>query len=362
MCPYCLRTETSNQISLLQMNNLSSKAADTFSSDRKQRTIGLASYEHLSSVHPIVSVCVVTYNHREFISQALDSVLMQEIDLPVEIIVHDDCSTDGTTDIVRSYAEQHSRVIRPIFQKENQYSKGEKIFPKTFQLARGKYIALLEGDDAWTDPHKLRRQVEFLEKNTGCIMCYGNVTLVDAEGNVLKENRIPASECRLLRQEEIIIGALTPTATVMFRNHPILRRLPRDFKKIANGDRALFALLGQHGTAGYLDFKPSLYRQHGKGVYSSLDEDQKRVGHLNTYKKIHKFIQKKYRILVVDMIARIYMSRAVYLRSHGKGKELLRNILGFIWFSGRHRKILDFFRDLKNCLYQCQKWIIQGSN
>lgn len=341
------------------MTNLSNKLVKAISSDRKQNPVGTVSYEHESSAIPIVSVCMITYNHRDFIEQALDSVLMQETNFPVEIILHDDCSTDGTTDIVGSYAERHPGIIRPIYQDENQFSKGEKISPKTFRIARGKYIALLEGDDAWADPQKLRRQVEFLEEHKGCIICYGNAKVIDAQGNVLRECKVPDSECRHLTQKEIIeCRHVMPTATVMFRNHPILRRLPKEFNKVVNGDSFLFALLGQYGTAGYLDFMPSLYRKHPGGIYSSRDEVQRRVARLNTHRMLHVCIKKEYRTWVAGIVASVYMSHLDYMRRNGRKTKLIRNILSFLWFSVRHRRLSDLFRDFRGCFYQLRKAVM----
>jgi glycosyltransferase involved in cell wall biosynthesis len=82
---------------------------------------------------PLVSVCIITYNHQPFVAQALDSILSQETDFPFELLVHDDCSTDGTTEILRDYASRYPDLIRPVYQQENQYSKGRKAFPRHCQ-------------------------------------------------------------------------------------------------------------------------------------------------------------------------------------------------------------------------------------
>ncbi len=118
-------------------------------------------------MQPKVSICCVTYNQASYIKASLDSFLMQETNFDFEIIIHDDASTDGTSDIIREYEKKYPNIIKPQIQIENQWSKGVRgIFSRfTFPRSAGKYIALCEGDDYWTDPLKLQKQVDFLENN-----------------------------------------------------------------------------------------------------------------------------------------------------------------------------------------------------
>ena len=105
--------------------------------------------------NPLLSICCVTYNHESFISQCLDGFLMQQTDFPFEILIHDDASADGTANIIMEYEAKYPDLIKPIYQTENQFSKGIKISVTfNFPRAKGKYIALCEGDDYWTDPLK----------------------------------------------------------------------------------------------------------------------------------------------------------------------------------------------------------------
>lgn len=138
---------------------------------------------------PLVSVCCITFNHAPYIRQAMDSFLAQETDFDYEIVVHDDCSTDGTADILRSYAETNPGRVRLILQPENVYSRGERdIFRNVvFPVARGSYLAICEGDDYWTDPRKLQKQVDYMEANPDCAMTYTNFDLLFQEsGKVVR--------------------------------------------------------------------------------------------------------------------------------------------------------------------------------
>ena len=113
-----------------------------------------------------VSVCCITYNHAPFLKKCLDGFLLQQTSFPIEVIIHDDASTDGTQKIIEEYTSKHPDIFFPLLQKENQYRKGIRGMNAKFNFPRctGKYIALCEGDDFWNDPHKLQKQVDFLEE------------------------------------------------------------------------------------------------------------------------------------------------------------------------------------------------------
>ena len=119
-----------------------------------------------------VSVICNAFNHGRYIRDALNGFVMQKTDFKFEVLVHDDASTDNTADIIREFEEKYPDIIKPIYQTENQYSKGVDI-PKTFlhPLVRGRYVALCEGDDYWTDPHKLEKQVAVLEAHPEADIC-----------------------------------------------------------------------------------------------------------------------------------------------------------------------------------------------
>lgn len=120
----------------------------------------------------MVSVICLAYNHGPYIRDALEGFVGQKTDFPFEVLVHDDASTDETPAVIREYADKYPDIIRPVFQTENQYSKGVRIAPVfLYPMIRGRYVALCEGDDYWTDPFKLARQVEALEANPGADIC-----------------------------------------------------------------------------------------------------------------------------------------------------------------------------------------------
>ena len=137
----------------------------------------------MDNIQPLVSICCITYNHASYIRQCLDGFLMQKVTFPIEIIINDDCSTDGTTDIIRDYEAKYPNLIKPIYHTENEYSKGTRGMFATycFPKAKGKYIAMCEGDDYWCDPLKLQMQVDFMESNPDYFLC-GTNGIVKYEG------------------------------------------------------------------------------------------------------------------------------------------------------------------------------------
>lgn len=135
---------------------------------------------------PLVSICCATYNHEQYIEETIKGFLMQECDFEYEILIHDDASTDKTADIIKKYEEEYPHIIFPIYQVENQFSQGKKYSDLNYERARGKYIALCEGDDCWIDSRKLAVQIKAFELNPKCGICFHpSISL-----NCLTNNRV----------------------------------------------------------------------------------------------------------------------------------------------------------------------------
>lgn len=173
----------------------------------------------------MVSVSCLTYQHEKYLRQALDSMLMQKTTFAYEIIVHDDASTDNTAAIIREYAGKYPKIIRPILQKENQYSRQISITHKfILPAARGKYLAYCEGDDYWTDPYKLQKQVDFLEEHPEFMAVTHECWEVDEKGNMLSSRYFYGYRKRGVytlathQKKRLLFGQ---TATLMHRREAI---------------------------------------------------------------------------------------------------------------------------------------------
>lgn len=182
--------------------------------------------QNWNSEIPLVSISCITYNHEPYIAQTLDGFLMQKTSFPFEILIHDDASTDRTADIIREYEKKFPNLIKPIYQKENQYSKGFTSVSAAwnFPRAQGKYIALCEGDDYWIDENKLQMQVDFLENNPEYGMCYTNFNLVSEKSKNIKQKALDTKKWNL--KNWIISPGYTCPPSWCYRKE-LIKKIPK---------------------------------------------------------------------------------------------------------------------------------------
>ena len=216
---------------------------------------------------PKLIVCINSYNQEKYISNAIESALIQDVDFDYLIYIHDDASTDDTQKIIRKYAEEYPETIKTFFQKVNQYSKGfSPVVKYMLPRIKSKYIGILNGDDYWTDKSKLQKQYEVLENDDNCMIVHHNCyKIFDNEQKKIiyhKKNISTIKFDDILKQNKIC------TSTVVFRNTKL-----NDFIKAASTthftDRLLWIYLLQYGHAIYLNESFSNYLIHDEGIYSS---------------------------------------------------------------------------------------------
>jgi glycosyltransferase involved in cell wall biosynthesis len=243
---------------------------------------------------PLVSISCITYNQVNYIKDCLDGFLMQKVNFDYEIIIHDDASTDGTKDIIEDYIDKFPNLIYPIFRDTNQYSQGTRHIMARFNFprCRGKYIAWCDGDDYWTDPYKLQKQVDFLEANPDFTICFHNADMVDKDKNYcwpyipyLKENR----EISII---ELIEKNIIPTASCVFRNP--FRNTPSWIFTLPIGDWGLHLNNANQGKVFYLHETMSAYRYQPNSIWSSLDFKTKKHKEIDTIKKISEAFYPNY--------------------------------------------------------------------
>ncbi len=235
---------------------------------------------------PLVSICTITYNHENFIVEALDSFLMQETDFPFELVIDDDHSPDGTADIIKQYMEKYPNIMNVNLREKNVGSMTN--FMENMQRAKGKYIALCEGDDYWTDPLKLQKQVEFLEANPEYSLCYTAATLINDNNKVIQQNKSFGDSS----EDELISGyGAAITGSMMFRKFTFDDYKQEDTK---NGDALLWHYLGFYGKCKQLNnIKNTVYRIHNEGIWSGMSEENRLTNSLKTYSIIRNNIISK---------------------------------------------------------------------
>lgn len=219
-----------------------------------------------------LSVCCVTFNHAAYIKKALDGILMQETTFPVEILIHDDASTDGTADIIRSYQSKYPSLFKAILQTKNQFSQGIKPGISLRSKAEGDYLAFCEGDDYWTDKNKLEKQVSYMREHPEVVLTFHDVMQVDKAGNTLSESKIKSvmgkDQPAKLNNFELIAQSLIPTVSAVFRTVPVVIG-PRG-RRVVNGDTYLFAMLARFGNMHDMCECMAAHRDHEGGVWSSI--------------------------------------------------------------------------------------------
>lgn len=236
---------------------------------------------------PLVSVCIITYNHAKYINQAIDSVLMQKVNFPWEIIIADDCSTDGTRALIMEYQSKYPYLIKLILQEHNVGPLNNWI--ELLSASNAEYVAYLEGDDYWLDENKLQMQYDLLALEQECNAVFTNVVIVDQDGNKKKniysmENKVKISWIDLLSN-----GKYMKLSSIMYRNSMFLKE---SLKKGFPCDETSFGLFllesGKYGI--YLNRIACTYREHPGGAWSMINNYQR----LKSFFPVEEKIMQRY--------------------------------------------------------------------
>jgi glycosyltransferase involved in cell wall biosynthesis len=230
-----------------------------------------------------VSVCIITYRQEKYIGAAIEGALMQQTTFPVEILVGDDDSPDNTRAIIRDYAARYPGRVRPVLHEKNLGQFGLFNTLETYKLARGEYIAAIDGDDYWTDPLKLQKQVEFMDAHPDFSACFHNALKTYEDGSPSLVLNPPDQQPvvtidDLIGEDEIWFMA---TSSVLFRN--VLGEPPAWVLQSKSGDIPRYVLLAKLGPIGYLPDMMSVYRHNRMGVsntdlYDDAEFLQNRIG------------------------------------------------------------------------------------
>lgn len=215
----------------------------------------------------MVSVVMITYNHEQFIEEAVRGVVSQKTTFPFELVIGEDFSTDNTRQVCKALAEEFPDLIR-LLPSEKNYGMMSN-FIRTYNVATGKYIALCEGDDYWTVENKLQRQYDFLEANEDYSYCFHDCNLVDENGKLIKENISPANQFKqttFSSNETLHYPFFVNTLSLVFRS---FGPLPDFFLKTKMGDKPMVKLSGSRGKGYYFKKTMGNYRNHSGGITKS---------------------------------------------------------------------------------------------
>lgn len=260
-----------------------------------KKNVSIDSGQRMNRNDILVSVCCIAYNHEKYIRRTLEGFVNQKTSFAFEVLVHDDASTDSTAQIIREFEQKYPDIIKPIYQTENQYTRKVKIVSTfIYPRARGKYIAYCEGDDFWTDVHKLQMQVAALEENEGCSACFSQVAFADREGRetgflLPSPNRIGEG---VLKRKEYLSYVVYPGAfrCLAFQlSGCMVRKAFIDEYQDENpafrsafdvGDIPLFLYMGMKGDVYYIERAMSCYRTGNPEswvgrLHQSVDKENK---------------------------------------------------------------------------------------
>lgn len=246
----------------------------------------------------LVSIVCITYNHENYIEDAINGFLMQKTDFNFEILIHDDASTDNTAKIIRKYEEKYPNLIKVIYQKENQYSKGISPSKILYDKAKGKYIAVCEGDDYWIEENKLQKQVDYMEKHKNCTFCFTN-----AIKKFVKTNReeifIKQTELnkKVFNLENFDIGELAefdfiPTASFIFPKKN-LNSMPKFYYiPFVAGDFKLKLACTYQGYAHFINEPMVVYRIGVSNSITTIWEKENKEKEIERWERFIKLIDQ----------------------------------------------------------------------
>ncbi|RMH70290.1 MAG: glycosyltransferase [Bacteroidetes bacterium] len=270
-----------------------------------------------------VSVLVKTFNHEQCIGQALESVLCQQADFSWELLVAEDCSTDGTREVVRAFGDRHGERVRLLLRERNLGPVGN--FLDALAHCRGEYVALLDGDDYWTSPRKLQRQVDLLDARPGVSACTHDAMIVDSAGNPTGRRYCSARLPHELTLERVLEGNPVPACGLVFRRMLVVR-LPDWFRALPFTDWALHLLLLEHGPIVYEPRCDAAYRQHAGGMWTALSERRRLALRIESYRAFERHFGERGRRIIRRRMARLYVELALAHARAGEMVPMRRNL------------------------------------
>jgi len=290
-----------------------------------------------------ISVLVITYNHEKFIDECLAGIVMQKgIDL-MEIVVADDCSTDGTRALLQAWQAKDPRIKLILNEKNLGVARN---FVKGWRACQHKYVAFCEGDDFWIDPDKLRKQLFEFAIDSTVSLVYTNYHKMDENRELLQKSVLIDQPIKF-KLEDLIMSHGPRTNTVMLKRSVIPENLPASFFSVLNPDDFIFAYALTQGYGKFCDFAGSVYRLHGGGIWSSLEKTEQKMIRYTTRLALLRSLKPDQWRSHMDEIMRLFHAemsrafvtdRALYAKYSGKLSAYHKNLIRLRAGLGRLRK------------------------
>jgi len=265
-----------------------------------------------------VSVLMVTYNHEKYIAQAIESVLMQRAGFDYELIIGEDCSTDQTRAIVRYYYERFPHKIKVFFNAHNLGMMANAM--QVASACTGQYSTALDGDDYWTSPDKLQKQVDFMDSHPDFALCCHNVQYLYEHDPTIFRTHCTPNQKEVSTIEDLILNNFISTCSVMTRNG-LLTEFPAWVGELKLLDWPMHILNAQHGKIKYINEVMSVYRIHGKNAWASQTTTERGYALLKMYEHLNPHLEFQYERAISQAVINVYTHLAVEILQQDQSTE-----------------------------------------
>ena len=246
-----------------------------------------------SSKHPKVSILLVTYNHEKYISEALDCILIQNVDFNYEVIVADDFSTDHTLEIVEKYRDKRPDIFFILNLVKNVGIT--KNYQRGFKACSGEYIAVLEGDDYWTSPFKLKKQVEFLDNHRECVLTFNRFVVFDMDSKRQNVQPWPVNDdFQYIMVTDLVKDNFIGNFSTCVYRTDVIKKIDDSLYDLTVYDWMLNIVVAQQGLIGYIPDVMSVYRLHSAGTWTQKSQNEKIQDTINLMEVYDKYLEYKY--------------------------------------------------------------------
>jgi glycosyltransferase involved in cell wall biosynthesis len=287
-----------------------------------------------------LSVCIFTYNHERYIGQAIEGALSQQTDFDFEIVIGEDCSTDSTREIVKRYQELHPQKIRALLNADNLGMMANN--SHTIKQGEGEYIAIMDGDDYWTCPEKLKAQVDFLDNNPEYVLCFHNAFILDLDGRI-DENKTCCGDLHKskITLADVIYDVSIPTSSLVFRKSALDGYPPVWFNQLNAPDRPLFLMLLKSGPGYYIDQTWGVYRKHLEGTWTGQHYQSRWLTFLQIYRIMNPYFNYLYDREFRKSEARVYYILAIRLIKDKMVKKAICMMRKYITLKSRRHETMQ---------------------